>query len=231
MSIEATELESVISLPDDLPLFPLPDHVLFPGVVTPYRVFEPRYVALVQHLMTLPEESRWLAFPRLEMSMDESTSTAPSIASVAVAARMTHCERQLDGLYHIVVEGGPRCVLTEMGQDAPYRRAGITRQDDVKTSMARERVQLLVATICQATFTLMTQLGEGLDPLTALFADVPDPDSLVYRVAGSLLVDAEERQRFLEERCPVVRAQRVVDSLGGVLGLAMVSQEHRPDAP
>ncbi len=40
-------------LPRSVPVFPLPDHVFLPGVPVPYRIFEPRYRALVRDLLKL----------------------------------------------------------------------------------------------------------------------------------------------------------------------------------
>ena len=46
------EQSSVIqTLPNEVPLFPLPDHVFLPSIQAPYRVFEPRYRALVDALL------------------------------------------------------------------------------------------------------------------------------------------------------------------------------------
>ena len=43
-----------MQLPLSIPIFPLPDHVLLPAIPTAYRIFEPRYRALVVDLQSQP---------------------------------------------------------------------------------------------------------------------------------------------------------------------------------
>lgn len=59
-----------------LPIFPLPNVVLLPGMLLPLNVFEPRYLALVDYLVERSEagEGAWLAIPTLVPSDDPRAS-------------------------------------------------------------------------------------------------------------------------------------------------------------
>jgi Lon protease-like protein len=63
-----------------LPVFPLPNVVLLPGMLLPLNVFEPRYLALVDHVLERGESGlgRWLAIPTLQPTMDPQGSMAAS---------------------------------------------------------------------------------------------------------------------------------------------------------
>ena len=72
-------------LPALVPLFPLPDHALLIGVPASYRVFEPRYRALVDDLLGIDDhEQRWLAIPQLAEGWQSDYFGAPAIRSCAV---------------------------------------------------------------------------------------------------------------------------------------------------
>ena len=62
-----------------LPIFPLPNVVLLPGMLMPLNVFEPRYLALVDYLLEQEEagEGRWMAIPTLVPSAEPNHSMQP----------------------------------------------------------------------------------------------------------------------------------------------------------
>ena len=112
-------------LPTEVPLFPLPDHVLLPKVPAPYRVFEPRYRALVEHLLEQPEDHRWLSVPRLAPGWKSDYHGQPPIHQVATLGRITTCEALAGGHYFILVEGVARIQLTESVSKHPFRTARV----------------------------------------------------------------------------------------------------------
>lgn len=75
-----------MDLPDLLPLFPLPGHVLLPGLAVPFRIFEPRYRALVRDLLAVRAERRWLAVPCLAPGSDPAADAPPFLPP-----RPPHC--------------------------------------------------------------------------------------------------------------------------------------------
>ena len=67
-----------LPLPSTVPIFPLGNHVLLPGLPMPYRLFEPRYLALGQMLLGLPTQARWLCIPCLTGNWQASYHEAPA---------------------------------------------------------------------------------------------------------------------------------------------------------
>src|SRR5512139_2245554 len=107
--------EGAGELPRSVPLFPLPDHVFLPGVPAPYRIFEPRYRALVRDLLKLPPAERLLAIPRLSPGWrPEEYDGAPAFDPVATIGQVIHCAPLPDGEFHIVVQGISRVLLKEV---------------------------------------------------------------------------------------------------------------------
>lgn len=188
---------SVLSLPDRLPLFPLPDHVLLPEIPTLYRIFEPRYRALVRDLLALPPERHWLAVPRLQPGWEQAYLAAPAIVPIACAARLRRAVPLADGEFQVVIEGVRRCRLEELPAVTPYRIARPLPYDDLPDP-GLDPVDALIR--------LMTQvqaLGDRVqlpEDLTTLATDAAGAVRILDRVAGVVLGDPEVRQTWLEAR-------------------------------
>jgi len=107
-----------INLPEDalanLPIFPLPNVVLFPRIEVPLHIFEPRYRQLLDDIV---DEHRLFGLALLDnetsVSLDNSSSEIsthqpPPIYPVAGLAHLRTAARLPDGRYNIVIEGVAR---------------------------------------------------------------------------------------------------------------------------
>ena len=129
------------TLPNEVPIFPLPDHVFLPSIQAPYRVFEPRYRALVDWLLDQPEDERWLAIPRLATGWQTDYHGAPPFNPVATVGRMLSCETLRGGHFYIVVEGVARCRLSERVASEPYRIANVEPLPDL--ALVGDQIEVL----------------------------------------------------------------------------------------
>lgn len=107
-----------------IPLFPL-GTPLFPGVVLPLHVFEPRYRRLVLDLLALPEDSerRFFGVVAIRQGWEvERVAPAEALYDIGCAARLQMVRPQSDGAFRIVTVGGDRFRLRDVvvGDDPPY---------------------------------------------------------------------------------------------------------------
>jgi Lon protease-like protein len=199
-------------IPAEVPLFPLPNHVLLPGVPTPYRVFEPRYLSMVKDLMHRPESDRWLSVPLLEQGWEDGYGDAPAFMPVATVGRITQCRRLANGEFLIIVEGVERIHLAEYATTALYRVARVQVMPDTGDTSEAELAQV-IDTIQTAVISLVTILGDRIDPIAALIGQKCSPKNLVYRLTSLLMPNPWDRQSLLEVRCELKRAQQILDAL------------------
>lgn len=202
-------------VPDVLPLFPLPDHVLLPGVPVPFRIFEPRYRTLIADLEERSEDERWLVVPRLMDGWKTDELGRPLFLPIAVAARLVRVQPLDAGESLIVVEGALRLRLEEIPSNRPYRLAHWSPlPDDAAPSdaalMAAEQVLAKVRILAR-------RVGDGAEQLTEL-AEGDDRVLAADRLAALLLSDPDARQRHLESRNPTERLQEFVRHLTRQLG-------------
>ena len=113
---------------DVIPLFPL-GTPLFPGVVLPLQVFEPRYRRLVRDLQELPEgPARRFGVVAIRQGWEvEHVAPAEALYDVGCTARLQKVHPQTDGGFRIVAVGGDRFRLLDLvvGEDPPYLQAEV----------------------------------------------------------------------------------------------------------
>ena len=107
-----------------IPLFPL-GSPLFPGVVLPLSIFEPRYRRLVQDLIALPAGSpqRFFGVVAIRQGWEvEQVSPAEALYDVGCSARLQSVRPQPDGRFRITTVGADRFRLLDVvvGEDPPY---------------------------------------------------------------------------------------------------------------
>ena len=112
-----------------IPLFPL-STPLFPGVVMPLQIFEPRYRRLMHDLLALPEsgDRRFFGVVAIRQGWEvENIAPAEALYDIGCTARVQAVRPQSDGGFRIVSVGGERFRLLEVvvGDDLPYLQAEV----------------------------------------------------------------------------------------------------------
>jgi Lon protease-like protein len=103
-----------------VPIFPLPDVVLFPHALLPLHIFEPRYRTMIDDAL---KTDRLIAMARLKSDYQDfyHTKEAPIYNSVCLG-RVTADQKLPDGRYYLILEGVVRAtVLEEPETPKPYR--------------------------------------------------------------------------------------------------------------
>jgi uncharacterized protein len=111
-----------------IPLFPL-STPLFPGVVLPLEIFEPRYRRLVHDLLALPEGSRRrFGVTAIRQGWEvERIAPAEALYDIGCTARVRTVQLRPEGGFQLVTVGGERFRLLDVvvGDDPPYLQAEV----------------------------------------------------------------------------------------------------------
>src|SRR5829696_5325599 len=101
-------------LPSLLPIFPLPNVVLFPNVFLPLHIFETRYRQMVTDALS---GDRLIGMTLLQPGYETEYENAPAVYDVGCAGLITHVERLNDGCFNLVLRGFERFRI--IGEEAP----------------------------------------------------------------------------------------------------------------
>lgn len=185
----------------ELPLFPLPEVVLFPGRPLPLHIFEFRYRIMMN---TILEYDRRFGV----LMIDQSTG---EIADVGCCAEILHFQRLPDDRMKILTIGQQRFRVLEYIREKPYR-VGLVEwiEDKPPTEDLRpiaKEVENLLRDVVHLSAKLTDQKIELPDDLPQL------PIELSYWVASNLYGVASEQQALLETQDTVARLQREAEIL------------------
>ena len=191
---------------DLLPIFPLPNVVLFPSIFLPLHIFEPRYRDMVADASTA---DRLIGMALLRPGWEGDYEGRPAVYPIGCSGVITHMERLHDGRYNIVLRGLERFRIVSEDAGLSYRRANVERLAECEPAAEerglirqhRVRLERLLAPIVERT---------GNDP--AFTASMSDED-LVHALAQYLDLEPIEKQAILERDCLLRRAESLVELL------------------
>jgi Lon protease-like protein len=109
-------------------LFPLPSVVLFPDTLVPLKVFEPRYVSMVEEAAN---EDQLLATALLKPGYEAEYEGNPEIHPHVCLGRILRCRQTEDGKFDMLVYGIARARIVREIPWHPYRKAELELMDDV----------------------------------------------------------------------------------------------------
>jgi Lon protease-like protein len=188
-----------------IPLFPLPNVVLFPNVFLPLHIFEPRYREMVADALA---SDRMIGMVLLRPGWDRNYEGRPAIYPVGCSGVLTHNERLQDGCYNIVLRGIERFRIVEEDNSLSYRRAVVEPLRDTAPE-AGDRTAILHQRSKLESMLGPRRSSTGDPRMPASMSD----EDLVNALAQYLDLEPLEKQALLEKPCLRSRAESLVELL------------------
>tara|TARA_B100000900_G_scaffold382643_1_gene369970 strand:- start:1093 stop:1749 length:657 start_codon:yes stop_codon:yes gene_type:complete len=188
----------------ELPLFPLPEVVLFPNEVLPLHIFESRYRIMLQSVLetdSLFGVVKW----------DPNTK---SMANVGCCAHIIKHQTAEDGRSNIITIGQQRFQVLEIVRSTPYYSAIVSWIDDENTQNLND-LDNLRDSVIQALNDVVNLTSKLTDSQKILPDKLPkNPLELSFWIGAHLGGPvSDEQQKLLEERDTYTRLQREFDML------------------
>lgn len=182
-----------------LPLFPLPNVVLFPGQLLPLHIFEPRYRQMVADA---------LAAERYIGMVLWRPGVTPDIPTIACMGKITHHVPLPDGRSNILLQGIARVRIEKELDGKPYRRARVTvlAGEDAAAAFSKDVVDDLLS-------ILKPIVMPANAPLDLRGVAKRGAGALADFIAGISPLDVESRQSLLEEISGTARARTLLEML------------------
>ena len=199
-----------------IPLFPLPNLVLFPQVVLPLHIFEERYKQMINRCI---DDSG--PFGLVQSRAGAEQESEETIHRVGVSARVVQVERMDDGRMNILTAGESRFRVERFTSRSPYWTADVEFFEDVEEPL--EELQAAYEEVA-ALYRRAFEFGAKLRAVKP--SDLVLPESAVglsYMVAYVLDINPAEKQRLLEMVSTVER----LESLQGHLRQAVTQLERQ----
>ena len=175
-------------LPAVIPIFPLPNVVLFPGVFLPLHIFEPRYRAMTRDALA---EDRIIGISLLQPGFEADYEGRPPVYPIGCAGVISHSARLEDGRFNLVLHGLAKYRIVEELQGGDYRRARIDMMTEPVTAEDRDMLE-------RRRPRLESVLVDALKAAEMQIPDAVSDVDLVHALCQYLQFSPAERQALLE---------------------------------
>ena len=185
------EFGELPDVPDELPLLPVNNILIFPYVVAPLVITDERRMALINEALS----DRKIVGLFAVKSKDEEERSA-DFYTVGTAVLILKMFRIPDGNMGLMIQGLSRIHLEKITQTEPYLKGKVHLiPEDTSSSI---KIEALVREVVE-TFQQISSISPLIpDELGTVIANVDNPGRLADLVASNLRIDVAERQIILE---------------------------------
>ena len=207
-------MDKPITLPDQVPVMPLPGALLFPHALLPLYIFEPRYQEMLQHAL---KEHRMFSVALLKPQRTQGKSTDDFFA-VAGLGLIRACVGRGDGTSNLILQGLQRVRFTRFEQTTPFPIASIEPlKSEATPSVETEALGAKVIELYSRLKESGRQLPAKVDQYLSHLGDM---EMLADLMAATFINDPLRRQQLLEELSLKQRLRLVIQYLREETGSA-----------
>ena len=179
--------------PDELPILPLRNTVLFPGVVIPITVGRDKSIKLIQEA-NKGDKTLGVVSQKNDEIEDPSADDLNSIGTIAHILKLL---KMPDGNITVIIQGKKRFKVKEITQEEPYLKAKIEAFDQVKKPKGKS-FEALVSSIKDLASQIIEQSPTIPSEATFAIKNIESPTFLINFIASNMKADVITKQSLLE---------------------------------
>jgi ATP-dependent Lon protease len=222
LSSEDEEAMNAEEIPEVLPILPLRNTVLFPGVVIPITVGRDKSIRLIKEYYRGDRIIGVVAQKDAAIE-DPEFSDLNRVGTVAFIIKILQMP---DGTNTAIIQGKRRCRIEEPLQSDPYIKARVSPYDQPKDQPKENKeFSALIASLKDLAVQIANKSPNI--PSEAAFAikNIESPGFLVHFISSNLNIDLPEKQKLLETRGLVERANLVLTHLTKEIQMLELKQQ------
>jgi ATP-dependent Lon protease len=196
-------------LPETLPILPLRNTVLFPGVVIPITVGRDRSIRLIQDANQGNKTIGVLA--QRDSSIEEPVQT--DLHQVGTVASILRVLRMPDGNTTVIIQGKRRFRTIAFQQTEPYFTATVAAVNDNDTGESEGDLKALMGSVKELAMNIIHQTPHLPAEAGMAIQNIDSFTFLVNFISSNMNADVRLKQQLLEEQNLQVRARMVMEQL------------------
>src|SRR5437879_1166138 len=213
-----------VTIPDVLPVLPLPDIVVFPYMIVPLFVNRDRSAKAVDQ--ALSENRMVLLVSQKNPSVDDPKGEdLHNFGTVSVIMRMLKLP---DGRVRILVQGFSRAKVEYFDESKSYITAKVEPKTEPQVVPDSPELEAVIRNV-KSSLEKMVSLGKNISAdLVAIAANLDDPGRLSDLVASNLDLKIDRAQEVIELLEPVARLRRVHKLMAKEIGVLEIQNNNKP---
>lgn len=209
MSQEEEEKMQTTKYPENIPILPIRNNVLFPGVVIPITVGRDQSVELIKHANKTDKVIGVIAQknPEIENPTFKDLYERGTIASILRMLKMP------DGTTTVIIQGKRRFELKELTQEEPFLRGDIQLYTEPKVPKNNQEFKAIIRSMKDLSIKIINDSPNI--PTEAQFAikNIESPSFLINFISSNMNADVSTKQGMLNEMDLKKRAMLVLHHL------------------
>lgn len=209
LSSEDEEEMSKADIPEILPILPLRNTVLFPGVVIPITVGRNKSIKLIKE--AYKGDRAIGVVSQKDMNIEEPT--LDQLHEIGTAANIIKILQMPDGNTTVIIQGKQRFKITEMVSTDPYLKAKVERVTEDKPKVSSKEFKALISSIKEMALQII-QLSPHLPSEAGMaIKNIESPTFLVNFISSNMSLEINQKQELLETKDFVKRAKILLEHL------------------
>ncbi|MEP0265697.1 endopeptidase La [Dokdonia sp.] len=194
MTPEDEEAINKEDLPDSIPILPLRNMVLFPGVVIPISAGRDTSIKLID------EANKGGKVVGVVAQKDEEVEnpTADDIHKVGVVARILRVLKMPDGNVTVIIQGKKRFEITEVTSEKPYMMARISEYPEKRPAKGNKEFKAAIDSIRDLSLQIIQDSPNIPSEASFAIKNIESNSFLINFVSSNMNLTVEEKQQLLE---------------------------------
>ena len=194
-------------LPQNLPILPVRNTVLFPGMVIPVTVGRQKSIRLVKKAY---KGNRIIGVvSQLNQNKDEPTSDdLYRLGTVAYIIKMITLP---DGNITIIIQGKKRFEISQITQDEPFLTASVRQIDDLFAAPTKKEGKALLQSVKDSAYKILRLNPEIPQEARIALDNIESPMFLLHFLSSNINAEVADKQRLLETLDGVTQAQILLE--------------------
>lgn len=209
--ITAEEEESMNKqkFPEDLPILPLRNNVLFPGVVIPITVGRDKSIKLIQEA----NKGNKIIGVVSQKNQEEESPEFSDLHQIGTVAQIVRLLKMPDGSSTVIIQGKRRFELVQPTQTEPYMRAKIKLLKEKPFDKKSKEMDMMIKTIKDLALQIIRDSPNIPSEASFAIGNIDSPTFLVNFISSNMNADVSKKQEMLEELDMEKRVIKVLEHL------------------
>lgn len=195
--------------PDELPILPLRNNVLFPGVVIPITVGRDKSIKLIHDANS---GSKIIGVVS-QKNQEEESPEFNDLHTVGTVAQIIRMLKMPDGSSTVIIQGKRRFEITQPIQTEPYMRAKVKMLKEVQLDRSNKEMDVMYKSIKDLALQIIQDSPNIPSEASFAIGNIDSPTFLVNFISSNMNADVAKKQEMLEELDVKKRVMMVLEHL------------------
>ena len=209
--ISAEEEENINKqeFPEELPILPLRNNVLFPGVVIPITVGRDKSIRLIQDA----NRGNKIIGVVSQKDQEEESPEFEDLHKVGTVAQILRLLKMPDGSSTVIIQGKRRFEIVQPISTEPYMKANTRLLVEERIDTNNQEMDVMIKSIKDLAVQIIQESPNIPSEASFAIGNIDSPTFLVNFISSNMNADVSKKQEMLDELNVEKRAMMVLEHL------------------